>query len=154
MSRHASRLIFDSGVPLMHVPCKNVAEHLRTTVPELEACLRGRSGIGDYLCDTVASYHADHFAWAKELWDVATIAWLLGLADDAWGLNARTKLLGQVALAVLAVLLCVCSEADAFVAASLTGFSPTARLAFMVVGPMVDVKLVALQAGTFGWAGR
>ncbi|MFE6336128.1 permease [Streptomyces sp. NPDC057798] len=55
-------------------------------------------------------------------------------------------------LALLAVLLCVCSEADAFVAASLTGFSPTARLAFMVVGPMVDLKLIALQAGTFGRA--
>ena len=47
------------------------------------------------------------------------------------------------------MVLAICSEADAFVAASLTGFSLTARLAFMVVGPMVDVKLVALQAGTF-----
>lgn len=55
-------------------------------------------------------------------------------------------------LAGLAVLLAVCSEADAFVAASLAGFSPTARLAFMVVGPMVDLKLIALQAGTFGRA--
>ncbi|GGW15997.1 permease [Streptomyces capoamus] len=55
-------------------------------------------------------------------------------------------------LAALAVLLAVCSEADAFVAASLTGFSPTARLAFLVVGPMVDLKLIALQAGTFGRA--
>ncbi|MEU6066937.1 MULTISPECIES: permease [Streptomyces] len=55
-------------------------------------------------------------------------------------------------LAALAVLLAVCSEADAFVAASLTGFSPTARLVFMVVGPMVDLKLIALQAGTFGRA--
>ncbi|MPY38373.1 hypothetical protein FNH09_46405 [Streptomyces adustus] len=55
-------------------------------------------------------------------------------------------------LAALAVLLAVCSEADAFVAASLTGFSPLARLAFMVVGPMVDLKLIALQAGTFGRA--
>ncbi|MFF4795434.1 permease [Streptomyces sp. NPDC001276] len=53
-------------------------------------------------------------------------------------------------LALLAVVLCVCSEADAFVAASLSGFSPTARLTFMVVGPMVDLKLIALQAGTFG----
>lgn len=53
-------------------------------------------------------------------------------------------------LALLAVLLAVCSEADAFVAASLTAFSPVARLAFMVVGPMVDIKLIALQAGTFG----
>ncbi|WP_329533223.1 permease [Streptomyces sp. NBC_01450] len=55
-------------------------------------------------------------------------------------------------LAALAVLLAVCSEADAFVAASLTGFSPVARLTFMVVGPMVDLKLIALQAGTFGRA--
>ena len=44
----------------------------------------------------------------------------------------------------------ICSEADAFIAASLTQFSLTSRLAFMVVGPMVDVKLIALQAGTFG----
>ncbi|MER8033360.1 permease [Streptomyces bauhiniae] len=55
-------------------------------------------------------------------------------------------------LAGLAVVLAVCSEADAFVAASLTGFSPVARLTFMVVGPMVDLKLIALQAGTFGRA--
>ncbi len=55
------------------------------------------------------------------------------------------------ALSLLAVLLCVCSEADAFVAASLSQFSLTARLAFLVVGPMVDVKLISLQGGTFGW---
>ncbi|MEW2305496.1 permease [Streptomyces sp. NPDC006655] len=55
-------------------------------------------------------------------------------------------------LAALAVILAVCSEADAFVASSLTGFSLTARLTFMVVGPMVDLKLIALQAGTFGRA--
>ncbi|MCC9305794.1 permease [Kitasatospora sp. RB6PN24] len=55
-------------------------------------------------------------------------------------------------LALLAVVLAVCSEADAFVAASLSAFPLAARLAFMVVGPMVDVKLVAMQAGTFGWS--
>jgi hypothetical protein len=58
--------------------------------------------------------------------------------------------LAVLALAALAVAMAICSEADAFVAASLTQFSLGARLAFMVVGPMVDVKLVALQAGTFG----
>jgi uncharacterized membrane protein YraQ (UPF0718 family) len=55
-----------------------------------------------------------------------------------------------ITLGLLAVVLAVCSEADAFVAASLVQFSATARLAFMVVGPAVDVKLIALQAGTFG----
>ena len=40
-------------------------------------------------------------------------------------------------MGALAVVLSICSEADAFVASSLTEFSLTARLAFMVVGPMV-----------------
>ncbi len=53
-------------------------------------------------------------------------------------------------LGLLAVVLSICSEADAFVAAGLSQFSLTARLAFLVVGPMVDLKLMALQAGTFG----
>jgi uncharacterized membrane protein YraQ (UPF0718 family) len=33
---------------------------------------------------------------------------------------------------------------------SWTQFSATAKLAFLVIGPMVDLKLIALQAGTFG----
>ena len=53
-------------------------------------------------------------------------------------------------MAILAVVLSICSEADAFVAAGLTQFSLTSRLTFLVVGPMVDLKLVALQSGTFG----
>ena len=53
-------------------------------------------------------------------------------------------------MAALAVLLAVCSEADAFVASGLTQFSLTARLVFMVVGPVVDVKLIAMQVATFG----
>jgi uncharacterized protein len=60
--------------------------------------------------------------------------------------------LALLALGVLAVVMAICSEADAFVAASLKQFSASAQLVFMVVGPMVDVKLVALQAGTFGRA--
>lgn len=59
-------------------------------------------------------------------------------------------LVAVLSLALLAVVLCMCSEADAFVAASLTEFSLTARLAFLVVGPMVDLKLIALQVGFFG----
>ena len=55
-------------------------------------------------------------------------------------------------MALLAIVLAVCSEADAFVAASLTHFSLSSRLAFLVVGPMLDVKLMALQTGTFGKA--
>lgn len=63
---------------------------------------------------------------------------------------AAHQILSVGALALLAVVLSICSEADAFVAASLTQFSLTARLAFLVVGPMVDLKLFAMQAGAFG----
>ncbi len=55
-----------------------------------------------------------------------------------------------IAMGLLAVLLSICSEADAFVATGLTSFPLSARLTFLVIGPMVDLKLVALQAGTFG----
>nr|WP_086564280.1 permease [Streptomyces africanus] len=65
---------------------------------------------------------------------------------------AGNPVFSVLALAVLAVLLSICSEADAFVAASLTQFSLTARLTFLVVGPMIDLKLFAMQAGTFGRA--
>ncbi len=69
-------------------------------------------------------------------------SWLQRLADN--------PVLSVLALAVLAVLLSICSEADAFVAASLSQFSLTSRLVFLVVGPMIDLKLIAMQAGVFG----
>lgn len=73
----SSRLIFDCGVPLVHVPCLGVASHLLTTVPELERHLAGKNAVCDFLVDTVKGYHEDHFAWAKEIWDIATIGYLV-----------------------------------------------------------------------------
>lgn len=57
--------------------------------------------------------------------------------------------LAILVMAGLAITLSVCSEADAFVAAGMTQFSLTSRLVFLTVGPMVDLKLIALQAGAF-----
>ncbi|MFF4398116.1 permease [Streptomyces sp. NPDC001480] len=78
-------------------------------------------------------------------------ATLKAVAPASWLRTAAgNPAVSVLALAVLAVLLSICSEADAFVAASLTQFSLTAKLAFLVVGPMIDLKLFAMQAGTFG----
>lgn len=52
-------------------------------------------------------------------------------------------------LMALAILLSVCSEADAFVAASLAGFPLTSQVAFMAIGPMVDLKLVPMFLAVF-----
>lgn len=81
----------------------------------------------------------------------ATAASLQTFVPRGWLENiAGSEVQSVLFLALLAVALSICSEGDAFVAAGLTQFSLTSRLAFLVVGPMVDVKLVALQAGTFG----
>lgn len=63
---------------------------------------------------------------------------------------ADNELLSILMFAVLAVILSICSEADAFVAAGLPQFSLTSRLVFLIVGPVIDLKLVAMHAGIFG----
>lgn len=50
---------------------------------------------------------------------------------------------------LLAILLSVCSEADAFVAAAFSTFPAVARLAFVAIGPMVDIKLVFMYGSVF-----
>ena len=65
---------------------------------------------------------------------------------------AGQLLLGVLVMAILAVVLALCSEGDAFVAASLTMLPLVPRLVFLVVGPAIDIKLFAMQAGIFGRA--
>src|SRR5207237_375284 len=62
---------------------------------------------------------------------------------------ADTPVLDLLAMLGLAFLLSPCSESDAFVAASFVQFGPAAQLAFLVFGPMMDLKLGALYIGTF-----
>jgi uncharacterized membrane protein YraQ (UPF0718 family) len=112
--------------------------------PELDGGPRGRAFWGAVRHDVT---HAGGFlvigaAAAATINVVVPERWLQTLADE--------PVLSVLALAVLAVLLSLCSEADAFVAASLSQFSLTSRLVFLVVGPMVDLKLISMQAGVFG----
>ena len=65
---------------------------------------------------------------------------------------AGNAVLAVLTLAVFAFVVALCSEADAFVAASLSAFSDTAKLVFMVVGPAMDVKLASMESGQFGGA--
>ncbi|WP_020666200.1 permease [Amycolatopsis nigrescens] len=82
----------------------------------------------------------------------AVISAALGvLVPPGWfGVLGDQLVLGVLVMAVLAVVLALCSEADAFVAASFAALPLLPKLVFLVVGPAVDVKLFALQAGTFG----
>ena len=73
----SARVIFDSGVPFMQIPCKHVSEQLRTTVPEMERWVKGKSPIADYLYQIFCDHHDDHFGWSKVIWDISSIAWLI-----------------------------------------------------------------------------
>ena len=77
----AAQVVFNSGVPMVLIPCFGVTSHLLTTVPELEAYVSGRGAIGDYLVEIVKGYHADHVGWSKVIWDISTIAYLI---DPSW----------------------------------------------------------------------
>ncbi|MFV9632368.1 permease [Mycobacterium neumannii] len=84
----------------------------------------------------------------------AAAAALLHVVVPSWVYEhlAGQMLLGILTMALLAVVLSLCSEADAFVAASMTMLPLLPRLVFLVVGPAVDLKLFAMQAGMFGRA--
>lgn len=82
---HASKVLFDSGVPLVQIPCKNVAEHLRTTIPELQDYLKNEGPIADYLLDLFTGYDPTEYqyedtpgdVWSKEIWDLAPVGYLI-----------------------------------------------------------------------------
>lgn len=84
----------------------------------------------------------------------AAAAAVLHVVVPAWIYEhlAGQLVLGILVMAILAVVLSLCSEADAFVAASLSMLPLVPRLVFLVVGPAVDIKLFAMQAGMFGRA--
>ncbi|MBI4804963.1 MAG: permease [Desulfovibrio sp.] len=61
----------------------------------------------------------------------------------------KDLLLAVTGMMALAVTLSLCSQADAFVAASFTGFPMAASLAFLSLGPILDFKLVLMWQSAF-----
>ncbi|MDR2391388.1 MAG: permease [Planctomycetota bacterium] len=63
---------------------------------------------------------------------------------------AANTIAASPVMMILAILLNLCSEADAFIAASFSGFVPfAAQMAFMLIGPMFDLKLLLMYRGVF-----
>jgi uncharacterized membrane protein YraQ (UPF0718 family) len=70
-------------------------------------------------------------------------SWFVG-TDGGW-------MVSVFAMMLLAVVLNLCSEADAFVAASFSGIGVpmSGQMAFLVLGPMLDVKLLLMYRRLF-----
>lgn len=80
---------------------------------------------------------------------IAALIQTLVSRDDMVAVTSNATLSALLMMA-LAVLLNLCSEADAFVAASFRTAAPlVAQLAFMVLGPMLDIKLLMMYLSVF-----
>lgn len=73
----SAQVVFDSGIPLIQIPCAGMCTEFVTTIPELEYYLRGKNELCDYLVDIVRSYTKKPYAWSKVIWDVTAMAVLV-----------------------------------------------------------------------------
>lgn len=73
----ASRIVLDSGVPLVLVPCMGVASHLLTTLSEVRDHVKECGAIGDFLYETYKRCRDDHAGYSRVIWDISAIAWLV-----------------------------------------------------------------------------
>lgn len=72
-----------------------------------------------------------------------------GFSREAMEPFAHNPFTAVTGMLVLAIGLNLCSEADAFVGASFFAFPLAAKLAFLVLGPMLDIKLIAMFTTVF-----
>ncbi|MFW6290661.1 MAG: nucleoside hydrolase, partial [Mariniphaga sp.] len=73
----AAQVVFNSGVPMVVMPCRPVVSHFHTTLPELKHYLAGKNELTDYLYNIVVEYSGGQDAYSKVIWDVVAIAWLV-----------------------------------------------------------------------------
>ena len=73
----AARVVLNSGVPLVILPCQPVVSHFLTTIPELEFYLKGKTKLSDYLLESTVKYSGEAKVWSKVIWDVTAVAWLV-----------------------------------------------------------------------------
>ncbi|MCG9894150.1 MAG: nucleoside hydrolase [Fimbriimonadaceae bacterium] len=70
----ASRVLFDSGVPLWLMPCMGVASHMLTSVAALKEDMGGTSPAADWMIELVAAHDRHGMGFEKEIWDLAAVA--------------------------------------------------------------------------------
>ena len=73
----ATRTVFDSGMPVVHVPGWNVSELMFTSEAEVEQHVKSKGAIGDYLYDIFVEYVPNLPGHAKQLWDMSVIAYAM-----------------------------------------------------------------------------
>lgn len=114
-------------------------------------CDHGAQGAGGKARAVLFHTAAEFISMARFLVFGAVVAagFKAFLPPSVLGLFVDNPLLAVGGLMLLAIALSICSEADAFVAASFASFPVSAKVAFMAIGPMVDLKLIPLFLSVF-----
>lgn len=73
----AVREVFNSGVKLTVIPCRNVASNLMTSIYELEHYLKGKGELCDYLCQRFYDDGVHGIQKRRVIWDISVIAYML-----------------------------------------------------------------------------
>jgi inosine-uridine nucleoside N-ribohydrolase len=73
----ASRVLLDSGVPLVLVPCWGVTDHMITTKAEIDRYVRPHGEVGALLAGLYDDYVPDEPGQSKIIWDMVAAAWVL-----------------------------------------------------------------------------
>ena len=72
---HAARVLMKSGVALVLTPCYPVASHLLVTTAELDRELGDAGPLSRSLASIVREHLGPRDRCAKEIWDLAAVAW-------------------------------------------------------------------------------
>lgn len=76
----AARVVMQSGVPFVQLPCCGVVSDFTVSKCDLEYWLKGKNKLSDYLAQNAID-EADSYAkgkpWTRVIWDVTAVAWLL-----------------------------------------------------------------------------
>jgi uncharacterized membrane protein YraQ (UPF0718 family) len=137
--RHGNKLLMPLAVPPAQPEKDDDPNAPRRTLGQRLGAI-SETALHDFIDITVFLILGALLAASFRMW--LTPEMIAQLSEQYW-------LLAIVLMMVLAVVLCLCSEADAFVAASFVTLRPSAKLAFLVLGPMLDFKLYLMYTRVF-----
>jgi len=79
----SARVVTKSGVPFVQLPCQGVVHNFTFSEADLVKWFSGKNPLSSYLAENTLQYMSKKDGyWAKTIWDVTAVAWLLNDDDE------------------------------------------------------------------------
>lgn len=83
----SARIVMNSGAPFVQLPCQGVVNNFSFSESDITQWFIGKNELSNYLGENVIAYMSKKQGfWAKTIWDVTAVAWLLN-DDDKFMLS-------------------------------------------------------------------